>query len=63
MLDDTNENFTHCISTHLTEFAGGFITLPPAIDFAYVFAHASFDQNPTIYCTIIVTLGLFVLIW
>ena len=54
ILADTNITHAHCVSYHLTEFAGGFIVLPAAIDFNNVFANASFLQNPTIYSTIII---------
>lgn len=58
---DTNTLFTHCISTHLTNFAGGMQVLPPAINFDYVFANASFTKNLTVYMTVIVVTLLFVL--
>ena len=53
ILSDSNITHTHCQSIHLTTFAGGFIVLPNAIDFNYVWAHASFLQNPVIYSTVI----------
>lgn len=59
VLSDTNLTHVHCTSNHLTEFAGGFIVIPPAIDFDYVFANSSFLQNPTIYATIIFIVGLY----
>ncbi|KAI3389555.1 hypothetical protein SNEBB_005250 [Seison nebaliae] len=52
--DKTTFRYTHCYSTHLSEFASGWIVLPTAIDFDYVFANASFAANPTIYSTIII---------
>ena len=54
VLETTSTKYTQCISEHLTEFAGGFVVLPAEIDFSYVFAHASFAQNPFIYSTVIV---------
>ena len=54
VMADTNENFTHCQSKHLTQFAGGWVVLPSAINFEYVFANASFEKNITIYVTVII---------
>ena len=62
ILSDTNITHTHCISNHLTTFAGGFIVLPNAINFNYVWAHASFLQNPVIYCTVIALICLYILL-
>ena len=62
ILSDTNVTHTHCISNHLTTFAGGFIVLPPSINFNYVWAHASFLQNPVIYSTVIALVSLFILL-
>ena len=53
ILPDTTVDLAHCITHHLTSFAGGFIVLPPAIDFNKIWANASFAQNPTIYSAII----------
>ena len=60
ILSDTSITSTHCTSSHLTTFAGGFIVLPPAIDFNQVWANASFLQNPTIYSTVIALIGIYV---
>ena len=62
ILADTNITHTHCVSNHLTDFAGGFIVLPPAIDFNQVWANASFLQNPVIYSTVIALIGIYVLL-
>ena len=59
--EGTNLTTTQCRSTHLTEFAGGFVVVPASIDFAYVFANASFAQNPIIYATVIAITCLFIL--
>ena len=63
--EDTNLEQTHCSSFHLTSFAGGLVILPSAINFEYVFAHASFIQNPIIYSTVILVTCLYILfaIW
>lgn len=65
IIKDTNYTYTHCMSSHLTEFAGGFVVLPSKINFEYVWANASFLNNPTIYITIIVVTCLYILfaIW
>ena len=65
ILSDTNLTHTHCITNHLTTFAGGFIVLPPALDFNYVWANASFLQNPVIYSTVIALISIYILmsIW
>ena len=62
ILPDSNLSHTHCLSNHLTTFAGGFIVLPNAIDFDQVWANASFLQNPVIYSTVIVLVCLYVLL-
>lgn len=55
VMEDSTVKKTHCRTSHLTAFAPGFTGLPTAkIDFNYVFAHSSFEQNPTIYATVIV---------
>ena len=65
IFEDTDVKQTHCISTHLTSFAGGFVILPSAINFQYVFANASFTQNPLIYLTVIILTCVYILfaIW
>ena len=61
ILADTNMTHTHCLTTHLTAFAGGFVVLPDAIDFSYVWSHASFTQNPLIYSTVICLICVYIL--
>lgn len=65
VLDDTNAYYTHCATSHLTTFAGGWVVLPAKINFDYVFANASIEKNPTIYATIITLSCLYILfgIW
>jgi hypothetical protein len=58
---DTNTTHTHCISSHLTEFAGGFVVVPNQINFDYVWANADFLKNPTIYATVIAITCLYLL--
>ena len=59
---DSDAYATHCLSSHLTAYAGGLVVLPAAINFEYVWAHASFLQNPIIYSTVIVMVCLYVLL-
>ncbi|KAI3387632.1 hypothetical protein SNEBB_002249, partial [Seison nebaliae] len=58
----TTWKYTQCYTSHLSEFAGGWVVLPAAIDFNYVFANASFSDNPTIYSTIIIIVVLYLLL-
>lgn len=58
---DTNLIYTHCSTTHLTQFSGGFMPLANKINFEYAFANASPSKNPTIFA-IVVTLILLYLI-
>ncbi|CAF0898918.1 unnamed protein product, partial [Brachionus calyciflorus] len=53
--NETNIDLAKCRSTHLTDFAGGFLVLPSKINFSQVFSNSSFDKNPTIYITVIIT--------
>ena len=62
ILIDSNETHFHCQSNHLTTFAGGFIVLPNAINFNYVWSRASFTQNPVIYTTVIVLICSYILL-
>jgi hypothetical protein len=62
ILSDTSITQTHCQSNHLTTFAGGFIVLPPAIDFNKAFANASFLDNPVIYSTVIALICIYILL-
>lgn len=65
IMPDTNEKYAHCITYHLTEFAGGMVFLPAEINFKYAFSNASLDKNPIIYITVIVivVVYLFLMIW
>ena len=62
ILSDTNLTHTHCVSNHLTTFAGGFVVLPNAIDFEHVWANSSFLRNPVIYSTVIALLLIYFLL-
>ena len=62
ILPDSNLTHAHCVSSHLTTFAGGFVVLPNAIDFNYVWSHAGFLDNPVIYSTVIALVTMYVLL-
>jgi hypothetical protein len=63
ILRDTNRTHTHCLSSHLSAFAGGFIVLPSGIDFDYVWSGetASPLKNPTVYAVVCVLVLAYVL--
>jgi hypothetical protein len=61
ILENSNSTHTFCQSNHLTKFAGGWIVLPPSIDFDYAFANVSFSRNPTVYITVISIVCLYVI--
>ena len=54
---------TYCHCDHLTSFGSGFIVQPNAIDFAFVFSHADFLSNPTLYITEIVIAALYIMLF
>ena len=58
----TNHKITQCFSTHLTTFAGGFIVLPEAVNWNYVFANADFMKNKTIYLTVICIITIYLVL-
>ena len=62
ILSNTNQTHTHCLSNHLTSFAGGFLVLPNSIDFNNVWANASFLKNPVIYSTVIALVTIYILL-
>jgi hypothetical protein len=59
--EDTNLSQTHCVSSHLTSFAGGLVLLPSIINFQYAFSNASSIQNPLIYYSLIFLTCLYIL--
>jgi len=61
ILEESNSTHTVCLASHLTDFAGGWVVLPPKIDFDYVWQNASFTQNPTIYATVIALISFYIL--
>jgi hypothetical protein len=65
VINDTSLSYTLCTSNHLTTFASGLEIFPSIINFNYVFANSSFEQNKTIYLTVIILLALYIifLVW
>ena len=63
--EDTNLQQTHCLTNHLTSFAGGLVLLPSSINFQYVFENSSFTKNPLIYSSVILITCVYILcaIW
>ena len=43
---------TAFVTNHLTSFATGFLPVPNKIDFQFVFAHATFEDNMTIFVSV-----------
>lgn len=58
----TNLHQTHCYSKHAKTLAGGLQFLPVMIDFNFIFAHADFHRNKTIYSTVIVLVVFYILL-
>ena len=58
----TNLYQTQCFSNHPTTSAGGFVILPKAVNWQYVFANADFMRNKTIYLTIICVTVIYLLL-
>ncbi|CAB4063597.1 PKD1L2 [Lepeophtheirus salmonis] len=61
----TDHKSLNCRSTHLTAFAGGFFITPNTIDFEYVIAHSSFNDNLTAYFTLLLAIIIYIImmIW
>ena len=58
----TNHYQTQCFATHLTTLTSGFTVLPAPINWNYLFAHADFIQNKTVYLTVIIVLVLYLIL-
>ena len=62
VINDTSLLYTHCQSNHLTTFAGGLDEfLPTQINFIYIYSNSPFQQNKTIYLTVIVFFVIYIL--
>ena len=64
-MSNTTKTLSGCGTDHLTSFGSGFFPEPNTIDFDFIFAHASFEDNLTIYLCLIITFTLYLLalIW
>ena len=60
--EDTNLEHTHCLSNHLTAFAGGLALLPSAINFQYAFSNASPTRNAYIYAALLLVTACYAII-
>ncbi|XP_041364433.1 uncharacterized protein LOC121379847 [Gigantopelta aegis] len=58
---NTNVKVTECLSNHLTSFVGGWFVSPNTIDWDFVFSHADFYTNPTVYVTEVVIAFIYIL--
>lgn len=58
---DTNLFMTHCLTNHLTQFAGGLVVVPSKIDFTYFVENASPAKNPTIYSVVLVAICVYLI--
>ena len=63
--EDTNLTQTHCISSHLTSFAGGLVIFPSTINFQTAFSNASPAKTFVVYILIFFLSALYILsiIW
>ena len=59
--EDTNLEQIHCLSYHLTSFAGGLEYSPSIINYQYAFANAAVRLNLTIYITVLVFIILYII--
>jgi len=62
---DTNLEKTHCMSNHLTSFAGGLVILPSDIDFQYSFTNPVLIKSVLVFIFIILITCIYILfaIW
>ena len=51
---------TACLSNHLTSFATGFMPEINVVDFDFIYAGASFQDNITIFLTLIICFLIFI---
>ena len=62
ILSSSTIEYTYCETNHLTEFTSGANQIIPTINFNYIWAHASFLQNLTIYLTAIIMTSIYVIL-
>ncbi|XP_065066412.1 uncharacterized protein LOC135692255 [Rhopilema esculentum] len=58
---ETTQNFTVCLTTHLSSFAGGSVFAKPnTIDFSKAFAgFSNIGENPTVFATTLSIIGIY----
>jgi polycystin 1L2 len=63
--EDTNLEKTHCLSDHLTSFAGGLVILPSTINFQYAFVRNLLSKSFLVEIFIIILTCIYILfaIW
>jgi hypothetical protein len=63
--EDTNLEKTHCLSNHLTSFAGGLVILPSEINYQYVFTDPELVKSLLLVIFIILITCIYILfaIW
>lgn len=59
--EETTYTETECFCNHLTTFGGGWSVAPNTIDWNFVFSHADFMKNPTVYVTEIIITAIYLL--
>ena len=64
-INNVTEELSGCVTSHLTSFATGFFPMVNSIDFKFVFAASSFQDNLTINMLLIITIGTYLamMIW
>jgi len=59
--EDTSLEYTHCMSNHLTAFAGGLVILPSTINFQYIFAEHLLSKSLLSILIIIIITCIYIL--
>jgi hypothetical protein len=62
ILPSSTIEYTYCQTNHLTEFTSRGNQIIPTLNFDYIWAHASFLQNLTIYLTAIVMTSIYIIL-
>jgi hypothetical protein len=59
--EDTSLEKTHCMSNHLTSFAGGLVILPSTINFQYVYANTMLNKSLLAILILIIITCIYIL--
>jgi hypothetical protein len=62
ILSSSTIEYTYCQTNHLTELTSGANQIIPTLNFNYIWAHASFLQNLTVYLTAIIMTSIYVIL-